>query len=131
MRVPTRVVVVGVLLSCSAMSYAQQGLIGTYKGEYMERQAENYPKIQNVTLEITSAQNGKLAGKYRLEDFGCRGTYEIEGTYQDDKVNLRTSGGSIVGCDQQQLMLQIQGNKLVGNVTAEAPLRPGIELVRK
>ena len=108
------------------MSYAQQGLVGTYVGEYRERQPEGYPRTQTATLEITSAQSGKLTGKYNLASFGCGGTYEVEGTYQDNKLDMRTKSGALRGCGDEQLMPMTQGNKLVGKVGAYE-----IELLRK
>jgi hypothetical protein len=113
----------------STMTHAQLQIVGTYDGEYMERIPENYPKSQSVVLQISSAQDGKVAGKYSLSHYGCRGTYELEGTYRENQLVLRTSGG-MRGCESE-LTLTVEGNKLTGRVNAEAPIRPGIELKKR
>ena len=123
-------VVCGMLMTVAMAAHGQQSILGTYAGEYFERIPENYPKLQSVSLHIASAKDGNLSGKYSITEFSCRGTYDIQGTYQGDKLILQTTGGPMRGCEQQ-ITLTVQGNKLVGNTTAEAPLRPGIELQRR
>ena len=113
----------------STMTHAQLQIVGTYEGEYMERQPDNYPKSQSVVLQISSAQDGKVAGKYSLSYFSCRGTYDLEGMYRDNQLVLRTNGG-MRGCESE-LTLIVEGNRLSGRVNAEAPGRPGIELKKR
>jgi len=120
-------VVVGVaVLLCSTLSHSQQGLVGTYTGQFLEPQAHGTPKPQYVILEIAKAENGKLAGKVNLANFDCRGDYVVEGAYEGDKLRMQTSEGTLRGCGLQDLILTVQGGKLVGSFG-----RPQIEFSRK
>lgn len=121
-----RTLVIGIaLLSCSTLLYAQQGLLGTYTGAFRERGGE-IPRRVSAILEITSAENGKLAGKFKLSGGSCGGDYVIDGAYQDSKLEMRTSEGALRGCGKDTLVLVPQDNKLVGTIGAES-----IELQRK
>jgi hypothetical protein len=112
-------------LLCSTPLMAQQGLIGTYAGAYMEKEDGSRRAHQYGTLELVSVQDGKVVGKFRLEQ-DCRGTYQVDGTYQNNKLDLRTGAGSLMGCGGEQLLLEMQGNKLVGTISGQA-----VELMRK
>lgn len=103
-------------LFCSAESHAQQGLMGTYEATYpgYSRSSRRSPMTEHLTLEITAAENGKLAGKLNVARFDCRGDYLIEGTYRDGKLRMRTSEGTKAGCGNVRLALVSEGNKLVG-----------------
>jgi hypothetical protein len=113
------------LLLCATPLMAQQGLIGTYAGAYEEKEDGTKRAHQHGTLELVSVQDGKVVGKFRLEQ-DCRGTYEVDGTYQGNKLDLRTSAGSPRGCGGEQLLLEMQGNKLVGTISGQA-----VQLLRK
>ena len=106
--------IVAALVFCSMAAIGQQGLVGSYYGEYPEPTGHGWPKTQGATLQITSAKDGKLSGKLVLGMNECRGDYQVEGTYQDSKLDMRTSEGSLRGCGQQQISLEVQGDKLVG-----------------
>jgi hypothetical protein len=95
------------------MLYAQQGLLGTYAGGFRERGGE-YPVRVYAILEITSAENGKLAGKFKASGGSCGGDYVIEGNYHDNKLEMRTGKGAMRGCGEEPLVVVVQGNKLVG-----------------
>lgn len=112
MRVQAAIVVA--LLCCAGISYAQQGLVGSYYGEYPEPTGHGWPKIQGLTLKIVSAKDGKIAGQLVLGSNECVGNYELEGSYQDNKLEMKTSEGSLRGCGQQPVTLEVQGDKLVG-----------------
>jgi hypothetical protein len=121
-----RTLVIGIaLLSCSTLLYAQQGLLGTYTGTFRERGGE-YPVRVSAILEITSAENGKLAGKLKFSSASCSGDYVIDGAYQDSKLEMLTSEGAVRGCGKDKLVLVAQGNKLVGKYGANE-----IELSKK
>jgi hypothetical protein len=105
------------LLSCSALLYAQQGLLGTYKAWYKTGQL-GHKQSNSATLEITSAENGKIAGKLTISG-ECDGDYVIAGTYQDSKLEMLTSEGALRGCGKETLLFVAQGNKLVGTMGAE------------
>jgi len=119
----------GGLCSCVTFLYAQQELIGIYKGEYWERGAYVHPHLQKVTLRIASDEGGRVNGKLELSEDLCRGTYNVEGTNQQGQLSLRTSEGPMPGC-AQHITLTSHGNKLIGSMSAESPGRPGIELLR-
>ena len=120
------------MIACSSVTtaYAQQELVGTYKGEYWERGDYVHPHVQTVILRISSTEGGKVAGKLELGESSCRGVYDVQGTYQGAQMSLRTSEGPMAGC-AQQITLTSKDRKLVGNMSGEASGRPGIELVRQ
>jgi hypothetical protein len=111
----SRSVAIGIAFLCSSiLSYAQQGLIGTYEGPYFEVTNGEWPRRHSTTLHITSAENGKLAGKFHVSGPSCQGDYVIDGTYQDNKLELRTSEGGVPGCGNRKFILNIESDKLVG-----------------
>lgn len=118
------------LITNTTAVHAQQGLVGTYKGQYQEPQYPTY-KTQTATLVITGVQDGKVVGKYELDRFECNGKYDIQGTILDSQLELRTGEGSMRGCGDQRLSLRVEGNKLVGSTSMEARSQPGITLVRQ
>jgi hypothetical protein len=115
----TRTMCIGIaLFSCSTLLSAQQGLIGSYEGRFVHTGFAGYgPQHTYATLEIANADNGKLAGKLKIERhwaYACEGDYVVQGTYQDNKLDLLTSEGVKRGCGKESLVLTVQGNKLVG-----------------
>ena len=104
------------LFFCSTLSYAQQGLIGSYEGRFMQTNpAERSTRIGS-TLEIKSAENGKLAGIFKISNEYCRGEYLIQGTYNESRLEMLTGEGTKRDCGKESLVLIVQGNKLVGTI---------------
>lgn len=101
-----------ILFFGSACLHAQQALVGTYSGSYS---AKNKPV--GVTLQITSAENGALKATARRMAGACAGQYELEGTYRDDKLQLRSTekSGRAGDCDLR-FQLTAEGDKLVGKL---------------
>src|SRR5258706_4398844 len=97
------------LLFCSTLAHAQQELTGTYEGRWIfasgTRDYYNYG-----TLRIASAENGKLTGKFTIAEQACRGEYSIEGTYRENKLEMRTGEGAVADCGKQPLVVVVQGN---------------------
>jgi hypothetical protein len=99
----------------SALAYAQQEMVGTFDGSYFVSGA-NHPMRYSVTLTITGVEDGKVAGKFNIDASVCSGDYPIQGTYQDNKLNLRTGDGSMRGCGQDAIEMVLKGNQLVGKI---------------
>jgi hypothetical protein len=98
--------------------YAQEGLLGTYKGSfYTEYPGHGAIPVFSI-LEITSAENGKIAGKFNITQGYCRGDYVIEGTYQDSKLEMLKSAGALRDCGKETLVVVAQGAKLTGTYGA-------------
>jgi len=115
------------LFSCSTLSYAQQELIGKYEGNWTVAAGSHSGGFPNWgTLKIVSAENGKLSGTFTVGNLSCRGEYSIEGSYQDNKLEMRVGQGAMRGCGGELLMLVVQGNKLVGTYSTYA-----IEMAKK
>jgi len=110
----SRCAVLGIaILLCPALSYSQQSLIGTYEGGWIYD--AGYRQYRNsVIIKISSVDNGKVSGKLTLPAYSCNGEYSLEGTYQDNKLELRTGEGARFDCGKETLVLVVQGNKLVG-----------------
>ena len=113
------IVALGVLfLFFSTLSYAQQELIGTYEGRWMAGgsgdagAATLFPNYG--TLKIVSAENGKLSGTFTVGKYYCSGEYLIEGSYHDNKLEMRTGQGAKRDCGKEPLVVVVEGNKLVG-----------------
>ncbi len=106
---------------CSMPLYAQQDLTGIYKGRFgIVHRAGLDPWPLDATLEIATAENGELAGKFRIWGtwiYVCNGNYSIRGVYRDSRLEMRTSAGSVRGCGMDQLVLTVQGNKLLGTLS--------------
>ena len=124
-----RASVAAMLVASSTCLWAQQSLVGTYRGEYWEPATEAYPNRQQVVLEIKSVTDGKVTGKYTLASEYCRGTYEVEGVLSDNELALKTEGPK-KDCGQE-LTLRVQDDKLTGNTSAAARGRPGLTLKRQ
>jgi len=109
-------VALGVLfLFYSTLSYTQQELIGTYEGNWTVAAGSHSGGFPNWgTLKIVSAENGKLSGTFAVGNLSCRGEYLIEGSYHDNKLEMRTGQGAMRGCGEDPLVVVVQGKKLVG-----------------
>jgi hypothetical protein len=111
------------LLICSASSLSQEALVGQYSGFFVARTRTSEIR-ERLTLEIQTAQGGKLkatatryfSGTRLVAGAGmCMGDYVLEGTYQDDKIELRSVGpGGAAGDCRMILRLAVEGDKLTG-----------------
>ena len=103
-----------IVLVWSTAIGAQQTLVGKWGGKLSERGGRDIRQT-NVTMEITSAENGKLKGTMSLFPMGrrgCKGQYVLEGTFADNKVELKSSKGEVF-CDMQ-FQLVAESNTLKG-----------------
>lgn len=112
-----RIGVVGALLICSTLAHGQQGLPGTYEADFSGFSDSGREWSQRVTLVITSAENGKVAGKYHVPKYSCAGDYLIEGTVRENHLELTTSPGTMRGCGNAKIVLTVDGTRLIGKVT--------------
>ena len=115
MRMTIRGICTAALLACSAQAHSQQTLVGNYDGsfQFYHREGSGFISIY-VSLEITNVAEGKVAGKLQLERGICRGDYSVDGTYEANKLALRTGKGSTADCGNVPMVLALQGNKLIG-----------------
>jgi hypothetical protein len=114
------------LLSYSACVLAQEALVGQYSGFYVGRTNSGVEVREHLTLEIKSAQDGKLQGTATRFYDGivrhggysqCRGDYVLEGTYQDNNIVLESIGpGGHAGDCRTTLRLVVEGDKLIGRM---------------
>jgi hypothetical protein len=113
-----------ILLSCSACLPVQEGLVGQYSGYFVVRRTSEVR--ERLTLEIQTAQDGKLkatatrhytAGRPTAGANMCVGDYVLEGTYDDNKIVLRSIGpGGRAGDCRMTLRLAVEGDKLTGTM---------------
>ena len=99
----------------SSLSFAQESLLGTWSGSFEVVTATSRRINIPVRLEITSAENGKLAGKVTRGDGPCRGENSVDGTYDGTKVEVNVAEGAIRGCGNSTMNLSAQGGKLAGD----------------
>jgi len=108
------------LLSIFASSlYAQESLGGKYSGGYMQKTRQG-DQLVTVVLEITSVESGKVKAKAVRgavgntgPGFTCAGEYQMEGTYANDKLVIKSVSGPGADCTLG-FMLVAEGNKLKG-----------------
>lgn len=112
-------IAIGTVFSIIAASVcAQQTLVGKYSGNFM--QSTKYgEKPVGITLDITSVEDGKVnATAVRFASGGtggCAGTYKLQGTHQDNNIDIKAveKSGSAGDCGMR-LQLVAAGNKLTG-----------------
>lgn len=113
---------VSVLLIFAASSHAQENLVGKYNGTFMLQTQTRGIVPLGISLEITNAANGKLQGKAsRFADSragrGCEGEYKVGGTYEGNKIQMRSeSGGGPAKDCVMVLQLVSEGSKLKGTM---------------
>jgi len=74
-----------------------------------------------ISLEITSASDGKLQGRASRSHsskagMGCVGEYKLEGTYQGDKIEMQSQPGGPAGDCTMDLHLTRVGGNLRGTM---------------
>ena len=111
----------GLALSMFAASlHAQENLAGTYPGTFRLQTNQGVFPIE-ITLLITDASEGKLRGKAIRGSRGgvgqsCSGEYKVEGTYKDNKIDLKAEPGGRAGDCPMRLRLVKEGNHLTGKM---------------
>lgn len=111
-----RIGIVGALLLFPAVAHGQQGLPGTYEADFSGITVDGRTWNQRVTLEIESANNGRIVGKYNVPKYSCAGDYLIEGSVRESLLDLTTSPGALRGCGNAKIVLTVVGTRLVGKV---------------
>lgn len=112
-------IAIGMVFSiCAASVCAQQTLVGKYSGTFMQK-TKYGDKPASITLDITSVEDGKvIATAVRFGGGGtggCAGTYKMQGTHQDNNVDITAveKSGSAGDCGMR-LQLVASDNKLTG-----------------
>jgi hypothetical protein len=109
------------LMVLAVSSYAQQSLVGKYAGAFnLQTQSRGVLPIA-ISLEITSAADGKLkATASRSHNNkagqGCAGEYKLEGTYQGNKIDMTSEPGGAAKDCVMHFQLVAEGNKLKGTM---------------
>lgn len=105
-----------VLMSWVSFSHAQQVATGNYIGAYS---GERRPT--GISLEIKSADNGRIQGSVTTNSRTCNGTFAVEGTYQDNKIEIQSAAqrGRTGDCAELKLELVANGNKLTGRFNGD------------
>ena len=117
MSMRTHLIAIGIaVFLCSPCSYAQESLVGTYKGSFAASVAGGRSINVGVSLDISTAADGKIAGK--MIHFGgqCRGEYAAAGTYEGAKLDIKVAEGVVKDCGKYSVIVTAQGNKLVGTL---------------
>jgi hypothetical protein len=101
--------------------YAQESLVGKYAGTFVVPTNSRGMVPLAISLDITSAADGKLQAKAlrsqsSLVGQGCAGEYDLEGTYQGNKIDMKSGPGGPAKDCFMRLRLVAQGNKLTGKL---------------
>ena len=101
------------ILLFSAVSFAQQELLGTYSGIFI---VQGSVKINSMglVLQITRVESENMAGKLQVIGGSCSGDYSVGGKFSNSQLTLRTATGAILGCGDRALVLTVRDGKLVG-----------------
>jgi len=113
-------VVAGLVFSIFTGSlFAQESLVGKYSGGFMTRVTQG-DQLVTLVLEITSVEGGKVKAKAlrgAVGNFGpgvaCAGEYQMEGTYENNKLVIKSVAGPGGDC-RLGFVLVAEGNKLKG-----------------
>jgi hypothetical protein len=111
------------------ITYAQDSLVGTYKGSFTvpSHQGKGSRQI-GVQLVIASVENGVVKGTATNYGFGqggsCAGDYPMEGKYDGNKLEMKSTAksGRAGDCSFNLNVVQ-KGNKLVGTTNRDRPIR--------
>jgi hypothetical protein len=109
------------LVVFSVSSHAQENLVGKYAGAFnLPSQSRGVLPIA-ISLEITSAADGKLkATASRSHNNkagqGCAGEYKLEGSYQGNKIDMTSEPGGAAKDCIMNLHLVAEGNRLKGKM---------------
>jgi hypothetical protein len=95
---------------------ADQDLKGTYKGEYKFELQRHGTETEEVTLAITSVENGNVTGTFKAVGQDCSGDYTISGKAAKGKLTLKRGAGPMAGCGNDNLILSLVAGKLIGSV---------------
>ena len=109
------------LLVFAASAHAQESLVGKYNGTFLlQTQSRGILPIA-ISMEITSAAGGKLQGKASRSSnakagMGCMGDYKLEGTYEGNKIDMKSEPGGPAKDCIMHLQLVAEGNRLKGKM---------------
>ena len=113
---------VGFLILAASSASAQESLVGKYSGTFMLPSQSRGVLPVAISLEITSAADGKLQAKATRSASawagqGCAGEYKLAGTYEGNKLDMRSTepGGPAKDCGMR-LRLVAEGKKLKGKM---------------
>ena len=112
MRIAVTIALIAVVWSGAVD--AQQPLVGKWSGTLADQARPDRPGT--IEMEIAKAEGGKLKGTMTLYPYkgrGCSGRYQLEGTYQDNKIEFNSTGGGMPECNVKY-QLVAEGNQLTG-----------------
>lgn len=95
---------------------AEQDLKGTYRGGYKFELQRHGTETEQITLAITSVENGNVTGTLKAVGQDCSGDYTVSGKVAKGKFTLKRSAGPMVGCGNDNLILSFVAGKLIGSV---------------
>ncbi len=106
------------LFVCSTCLYAQQALVGKYDGSLTAAVGGRGDKSFGISIEITSAEDGKLKGTISNQSSpSCRGKLAAEGTYEGSKIKIGMVEADLPqGCSALKFEGVAEGDKLVGKM---------------
>jgi len=110
------------LLVCAAALHAQESLVGKYSGTFVLQSQSRGVLPVAISLEITSAANGKLQGTANRSHNGkagqsCMGEYKLEGTYEGKEIKMTSEPGGAAKDCVMKLRLVAEGGKLKGKMS--------------
>ena len=112
----TKVATLAIFLgSTCQLLYAQDSLIGKYSETYT-RNTNKGEQRYGLELNIESSENGVVKGTAIRNGRDCRGAFPVEGTFKDNRLELKS--GKVSGAEDctANLRLAAEGNKLKGTM---------------
>ena len=95
--------------------YAQESFVGKYTGSY-ERKTNRGDERYGVELNIASVENGIVKGTAIRHGRQCPGSYPIEGTMKENRLELKSGKGGTADDCAANFRLVAEGNKLKGTM---------------
>jgi hypothetical protein len=108
------------ILAASSVS-AQESLVGKYAGTFVLQSTSRGVLAIPISLEITSAADGKLQAKAirsqqsRIGE-GCAGEYKLAGTYKGNNIRMKSEPGGPAKDCILNFRLVADGKKLKGKM---------------
>lgn len=109
-----------ILLLAGRTAEAEEDLKGSYQGRYEGNVNPQTGRtlFVHVTLVVVSVDSGKAHGTLSIQNGICQGEYAAEGTIQDNRLELETAKGSVLGCGSSKVRLSSGPGRLSGKFGA-------------
>ena len=72
------------------------------------------PMTVGIALTVASVDGAQVTGTWEMLKGNCPGKYPFAGTFQNNKLHIKTEAGSKQGCGPYGPSFSLEGDKLMG-----------------